>query len=72
MTKDEILAELEGMTAEEVASRIGRSKLAEWWELLYGKQPPKSRTAYQLAYDMLQMVRMRNRAQVLARGLMLH
>lgn len=72
MTKDEILAELEGMTAGEAASRIGRSKLAEWWELLYGKQPPKSRTAYQLAYDMLQMARMCNRAQALAHGLMPH
>lgn len=72
MTKDEILAELEGLTAAEVASKIGRSKLAEWWEFLYGKKPPKSRTVYQLAYDMCQMVRMCNRAQALARGMMPH
>ena len=40
MTKDEILAELEGLTAAEAASKIGRSKLAEWWEFLYALGEP--------------------------------
>lgn len=70
MNKTEILDNLEDLTEEETVKLYGRAVLADWWTILYGQAPPKSRTGLQLACDMHQMLRACRRARALSRGLM--